>query len=38
MREYGSPDDLNLEEVEKPAPTEDEVLVKVLAAPPLRAG
>ena len=30
--EYGSPDVLNFQEVEKPAPMEDEVLVKVHAA------
>jgi NADPH:quinone reductase-like Zn-dependent oxidoreductase len=29
---YGSPDVLNLEEVQKPAPQDDEVLVKVVAA------
>ena len=30
--EYGSPDVLHMEEVEKPAPADDEVLVKVRAA------
>ena len=29
---YGSPDVLKLEEVQKPVPQDDEVLVKVLAA------
>ncbi len=29
---YGSPDVLNLEEVQKPNPQDDEVLVKVVAA------
>src|SRR4051794_39523637 len=29
---YGSPDVLNLEEVQKPAPRDDQVLVKVMAA------
>ena len=29
---YGSPDDLKIEEVEKPAPKDDEVLIKVHAA------
>lgn len=31
-RRYGPPDVLQLEEVEKPSPTEDRVLVKVVAA------
>lgn len=30
--QYGSPNVLKLEEVEKPAPTDDEVLIKVYAA------
>src|SRR5258708_40122035 len=30
--EYGSPDTLQLEEVEKPVPRDDEVLIKVVAA------
>ena len=29
---YGTPDDLKLEEVDKPTPTDDEVLIKVYAA------
>ncbi len=32
FREYGSPDVLKLEEVEKPSPKENQVLVKVMAA------
>ncbi|NQW17331.1 MAG: NAD(P)-dependent alcohol dehydrogenase [Chloroflexi bacterium] len=31
-RKYGSPDDLELQEVEKPVPKDDEVLVRVLAS------
>jgi NADPH:quinone reductase-like Zn-dependent oxidoreductase len=31
FREYGNPDVLSVEEVEKPVPVEDEVLIKVYA-------
>ena len=31
-RNYGSPDVLHIEEVEKPTPLDDEVLIKVRAA------
>ena len=31
-REYGSPDVLKMEQVEKPAPEDNEVLIKVCAA------
>ena len=32
LTKYGSPDVLQFKDVEKPSPTDDEVLIKVLAA------